>query len=210
MTKEITITQLYQLLHDQLGQQDWWPAGSTEEMLAGMVLIQNTNWKNVDRSLANLQQATDFDLTKLLDLSLDETKQLIQPSGFFNNKAVYLRSLLTAYRDNFADWKKLSTKQLRKELIALKGIGNETADVLLLYYFHRPTFVADNYCMRLFKTMNAFEKKPTYIQLKRAVEFDFPFDSKQAEEFHALIDEYGKLKSDFFKDYQLVLPTNIK
>ncbi|WP_125771840.1 endonuclease III domain-containing protein [Companilactobacillus furfuricola] len=210
MTKQITITQLYQLLHKQLGQQNWWPAGSTEEMLTGMVLIQNTNWKNVDRSLANLQKATNFDLTKLLALSLDETKKLIQPSGFFNNKAIYLHSLLTAYRDDFDIWEQLSTKQLRKKLIALKGIGNETADVLLLYYFHRPTFVADNYSMRLFKTMHAFEKKPTYLQLKNAVEFNFPFDSKQAEEFHALIDEYGKLKSDILQDYQLILPTPIK
>lgn len=210
MTKQITIPQLYDLLHEKLGQQNWWPAGSTEEMLTGMVLIQNTNWKNVDRSLANLQKATDFDLTKMLALSLDKTKELIQPSGFFNNKAIYLKSLLTAYRDDFSTWEKLPTSELRKKLIALKGIGNETADVVLLYHFHRATFVADNYCMRLFKTLNAFEKKPTYLKLKHAVEFDFPFDSKKAEEFHALIDEYGKLNSDDLNDYQLILPTEIK
>lgn len=210
MTEQITIPQLYNLLHKKLGQQNWWPAGSTEEMLTGMVLIQNTNWKNVDRSLVNLNQATNFDLTKMLDLTMEETKTLIQPSGFFNNKAIYLKSLLTAYRDDFSNWEKLPTNELRKKLIALKGIGNETADVLLLYYFHRATFVADNYSMRLFKTMNAFDKKPTYLQLKHAVEFDFNFTSKEAEEFHALIDEYGKLKSDFFKNYQLILPTAIK
>ena len=142
----------------------------------------------------------------MLALSTEETEQLIQPSGFFHNKAIYLRALLTAYRDNFDDWEKLSTPQLRKKLLALKGVGNETADVLLLYYFHRATFVSDNYAMKLFTKLHTFTKRPTYMQLKNAVQADFNFTSKQAEELHALIDEFGKLKSDYFDDYQLLLP----
>lgn len=190
----------------KLGQQNWWPAENTEEMLTGMILIQNTNWKNADRSLANLKQATDFQIDRMLSLPTEKMEELIQPSGFFHNKAIYLRSLLTAYRDHFAEWEKLPTNLLRKNLNALKGVGNETADVLLLYYFHRPVFVADNYSMKLFAKLHTFTKKPTYIQLKTAVERDFKLDSKQAEELHALIDEFGKLKSDFFDDYQLRLP----
>ncbi|WP_119325538.1 endonuclease III [Companilactobacillus musae] len=206
MYKQITIYDLLKILSKQLGEQNWWPAESTEEMLTGMILIQNTNWKNVDRSLTNLKQITNFDIDKILNLSKEELEALIQPSGFFHNKAIYLRSILTAYRDNFSEWSKLPTNLLRKKLLALKGIGNETADVLLLYYFHRPTFVSDNYAMRLFNNLHTFTKKPTYMQLKNAVEHDFKFTSKQAEELHALIDEFGKLNSDFFKDYQLRLP----
>lgn len=206
MYKQITIYDLLKILSKQLGEQNWWPAESTEEMLTGMILIQNTNWKNVDRSLTNLKQTTNFDIDKILDLSKEELEDLIQPSGFFHNKAIYLRSILTAYRDNFSEWSKLPTNLLRKKLLALKGIGNETADVLLLYYFHRPTFVSDNYAMRLFNNLHTFTKKPTYMQLKNAVEHDFKFTSKQAEELHALIDEFGKLNSDFFKNYQLRLP----
>ncbi|AKP67995.1 endonuclease III domain-containing protein [Companilactobacillus ginsenosidimutans] len=209
MSKKISIRELFEILQKQLGRQNWWPAQSTEEMLTGMVLIQNTNWKNVDRSLANLRDETNFDLDKLLSLDIDKLKELIQPSGFFNGKAEYLRSLLTAYRDNFSAWSKLSTPDLRKKLLGLKGIGNETADVLLLYYFDRSTFVADHYTMRLFKKMKAFDNKPTYMQLKKAVEFDFKFTPDEASEFHALLDEFGKLKSDFFDDYTLVLPTTI-
>jgi len=204
--KQITIYELLELLTNQLGEQNWWPAENTEAMLSGMILIQNTNWKNADRSLANLKQATNFEVDQILSLSTEDLESLIQPSGFFHNKAIYLRSLLTAYRDNFTNWSKLPTNLLRKKLIALKGIGNETADVLLLYYFHRPTFVADNYSMKLFTKLHTFTKKPTYIQLKNAVERDFKMTSKQAEELHALIDEFGKLKSDYFDKYQLHLP----
>ncbi len=210
MSKQINIRQLYEILNKNLGRQNWWPAGSTEEMLTGMVLIQNTNWKNVDKSLANLNERTGFNLDKMLSLDIDELKELIQPSGFFNNKALYLRSLLTAYRDDFEEWSKLSTPDLRKKLIALKGIGNETSDVIMLYHFDRSTFVADHYTMRLFKKMKAFDKKPTYMQLKNAVEFDFKFTPDEASEFHALLDEFGKLKSDFFDDYTLKLPTEIQ
>lgn len=206
MYKQITIYDLLDILHQKLGEQNWWPAENTEEMLTGMILIQNTNWKNADRSLANLKQATNFEVDKMLAVPQDQLQELIQPSGFFHNKAIYLRSLLTAYRDDFADWEKLSTNLLRKRLVALKGVGNETADVLLLYYFHRPTFVADNYSMKLFRHLHTFTEKPTYMQLKNAVERDFKLTSKQAEELHALIDEFGKLKSDFFDDYQLRLP----
>lgn len=206
MYKQITIYDLLDILHKQLGEQNWWPAENTENMLAGMILIQNTNWKNVDQSLINLKKATNFEVDKMLALSTEETEQLIQPSGFFHNKAIYLRALLTAYRDNFDAWEKLSTSQLRKKLLALKGVGNETADVLLLYYFHRATFVSDNYAMKLFTKLHTFTKRPTYMQLKNAVQADFNFTSKQAEELHALIDEFGKLKSDYFDDYQLLLP----
>ncbi|MFD1472365.1 endonuclease III domain-containing protein [Companilactobacillus mishanensis] len=209
MSKTINIRTLFEILQKELGRQNWWPADSTEEMLTGMVLIQNTNWKNADRSLVNLQDKTGFQLDKMLNLSLEEMEELIQPSGFFHNKAIYVRSLLTAYRDNFDEWSKLSTKDLRKQLLKLKGIGNETADVLLLYYFDRSTFVADNYTMRLFKNMKAFNIKPKYMELKNQVEQDFDFTPDEAGEFHALLDEFGKPKSDFFDDYILELPENV-
>lgn len=114
MYKQITIYDLLEILSKKLGPQNWWPAENTEDMLSGMILIQNTNWKNADRSLANLKQATNFETDRILALSTDEMEQLIQPSGFFHNKAIYLRSMLTAYRDNFDDWSKLSTPLLRK------------------------------------------------------------------------------------------------
>jgi len=204
--KQITIYDLLELLSNKLGEQNWWPAENTEAMLSGMILIQNTNWKNADRSLINLKKATNFEVDKMLAVPQDKLQELIQPSGFFRNKAIYLHSLLTAYRDQFDEWEKLPTNLLRKKLIAMKGVGNETADVLLLYYFHRPTFVADNYSMKLFTKLHTFIKKPTYMQLKNAVENDFKMTSKQAEELHALIDEFGKLKSDYFDEYQLRLP----
>lgn len=206
MTKEITIYDLYEILHHKLGEQNWWPAENTEEMLTGMILIQNTNWKNVDKSLANLKEATNFEVDKMLKISTEQLQKLIQPSGFFHNKALFLQSLLTAYRDQFPTWEKLSTTKLRKKLLSLKGVGNETADVLLLYYFHRATFVADNYAMRMFQNLDTFTKKPTYMQLKNAVEVDFDFTSKQAEELHALIDQLGKNKRDYLAEYQLHLP----
>ncbi|WP_057880647.1 endonuclease III domain-containing protein [Companilactobacillus kimchiensis] len=206
MYKQITIYGLLEILSNKLGTQNWWPAENDTNMLCGMILIQNTNWKNADRSLMNIKSSTGFDADKILALSIEDLQELIQPSGFFRNKAIYLRSLLTAYQNNFDEWEKLPTNLLRKKLIAMKGIGNETADVLLLYYFHRPTFVSDNYSMKLFTKLHTFTDKPTYIQLKNAVEHDFKFTSKQAEELHALIDEFGKLKSDFFDDYQLRLP----
>ncbi|CAJ1190290.1 endonuclease III [Companilactobacillus crustorum] len=206
MYTQITIYDLLKILSKKLGPQNWWPAESKTEMLIGMILIQNTNSKNTEQSLKNLRNATNFETDTILKLPTKKLEELIQPSGFFHNKAIYIRSLLTAYKNDFDNWEKLPTNLLRKKLIAMKGIGNETADVLLLYYFHRPVFVADNYAMKLFIKLHVFTKKPTYMRLKTAVEHDFKFTAKQAEELHALIDEFGKLNSDEFNNYQLKIP----
>lgn len=186
--------QLYLTLADYLGPQNWWPADSVTEMLCGMILVQNTNWDSAARSLENLRQVTAFDASVIRRLPSEQLEHLIRPSGFYHAKAKYLRNILTMYQDHFQKLSILPTPDLRFELLKISGIGPETADVLLLYLFDRSAFVADTYARKLFSKLTG--QNFTYKQLKLKVEQQTSFSPIEAQEFHALIDEYGKLKDD--------------
>ena len=182
--------QLYQTLRAEFGPQGWWPADNDVEMLCGMILVQNTNWQNVDQSLANLRQATNFDLATILGLPEAELQGLIRPSGFYRNKARAIRNVLTMYRDEYPALRTWATSALRKHLLAIKGVGFETADVMLVYLFDRAVMVADNYARRVVAAR--WGLTTTYQSLWAAAMADFPLTAAEAKEFHALLDEAGK------------------
>lgn len=184
------IRNIYNQLYKKLGPQHWWPADSDVEMLLGMVLVQNTNWNNAAKALKNISTATNFQLDKILNLSDKELEKLVMPSGYYHNKAKTVRNVLGMYQTSFSELKKLDTDTLREKLLAIKGVGEETADVMLLYLFNRPVFVADNYTRKFFSKY--FKQKFTYASLRKNIMKNFAFTVKDAQEFHALLDVYGK------------------
>lgn len=184
------IRNIYNQLYKKLGPQHWWPADSDVEMLLGMVLVQNTNWNNAAKALKNISTATNFQLDKILNLSDKELEKLVMPSGYYHNKAKTVRNVLGMYQTSFSELKKLDTDTLREKLLAIKGVGEETADVMLLYLFNRPVFVADNYTRKFFSKY--FKQKFTYASLQKNIMKNFAFTVKDTQEFHALLDVYGK------------------
>lgn len=190
---ELTPWTLYQRLAALLGPSGWWPADSKLEIAVGAILIQNTNWRNVDRSLANLRAATHFTPTNLAALSQADLIPLIRPSGFYQNKSralVALMAWLQARRFDLNAIGKTPAADLRQQLLAMPGIGQETADALRLYVFNQPTFIADNYSRRLFGWLGA--PANTYQQLYRRLPEVADWTLKDAQEFHGLIDNFGK------------------
>lgn len=191
---EITPWALYHRLAALLGPSGWWPADSKFEIAVGAILVQNTNWRNVDRSLANLKAATGFAPAKLAALSQLELIPLIRPSGFYQNKSralVQLFAWLKARDFALAQIGAGDPATLRKDLLALPGIGEETADALRLYVFDQPTFIADNYARRLFTWLKVPTK--TYAQLQRRLPGVASWALADAQEFHGLIDNFGKI-----------------
>ena len=184
------IRNIYNQLYKKFGSQHWWPADSDVEMLLGMVLVQNTNWNNAAKALKNISTATNFQLDKILNLSDKELEKLVMPSGYYHNKAKTVRNVLGMYQTSFSELKKLDTDTLREKLLTIKGVGEETADVMLLYLFNRPVFVADNYTRKFFSKY--FKQKFTYASLRKNIMKNFAFTVKDAQEFHALLDVYGK------------------
>ena len=140
-------------LSQHYGKQYWWQQNSLEDWLM-MILIQRTSSKNVAQAVHNLRPYMQVD--RLLALTQPELEALVRPAGFYRQKAQRIHDLLVWFVAQGGSFDKIAQKptaELRKTLLALNGIGNETADVMLMYTFGKKTFVADTYAMRLFNRL---------------------------------------------------------
>ena len=135
------------------GEQNWWQSDNKIEDLVSTILIQRTTEKNAKLALAGLMDVMTVE--GILALPLEELQERIRPAGFFKQKSQTIKGLLIWLREvgGFEVLSKIGTEELRKQLLELKGIGPETADVLLLYLFDRPVFISDEYARRLFRRL---------------------------------------------------------
>jgi endonuclease-3 related protein len=182
---------LYERMLAGYGRQHWWPAESQYEVVAGALLTQNTSWKNVEKAMANLRKAGALSPERILRTPNPELEALIRPSGFYRQKAERLK-LLTA---KYAEIKKRGSPPSREELLAVKGVGKETADSILLYAFDMPFFVIDAYTRRFCAHHRLFSGKE-YDAYRAFFESSLPKDVELYKEYHALIVEWGKRGSD--------------
>jgi len=167
-----------------------------EEVIIGAILTQRTNWKNVELTINNLKSAKINSLKDISRLGPKKLASLIKPSGFYKTKAQYLLNLTRFVIKNYGGlrkMKKAELKELRQDLLKLKGIGPETADSILLYGLDKPIFVVDEYTKRLVKIHN-LAKKIDYHFLQKLFEENLRRDYKLYQNFHALIVIDGKNK----------------
>jgi len=190
------ITKLYHIMLEEMGPQYWWPAETKKEIILGAILVQNTNWNNADQALITLKEQTDFSSDEILNLENSELETLIRPSGFYRNKTKTIQTVFEWFNQHNWDYEKIKETygtELRKELLALHGIGEETADVFLVYVFDQVEFIADKYARKLFNQLEFTNSIETYHGLKSKVELPSNFTYVDAQEFHGLIDEFGKM-----------------
>jgi len=190
------LTEIYQLLFDRFGPQSWWPGETQFEIITGAILTQNTSWANVEKAIKNLKSAHLLTPEKLCHLDVSQLAELIRPAGYYNIKASRLKSFLSWLFNNYdgqlQNLENLDTDRLRAELLAVKGIGPETADSVLLYAFDRPVFVADAYTARVAVRHGLIEPDADYEQLRELFQSNLPQKPQLFNEFHALLVKVGK------------------
>lgn len=156
------------------GPQHWWPAQSRLEVVAGGFLTQNTAWRNVERALASLRSARKLSLRGIRGMPAGQLAQLIRSSGYFRQKAArlknFVRFLDRRYGGSLARMFARPTEELRKELLALNGVGPETADSILLYAGGHPVFVVDAYTRRIFERHGIVPASAKYDEIRALVE----------------------------------------
>jgi len=168
-----------------------------EEVIIGAILTQRTNWKNVELALNNLKKAKINSLKDILRLGEKRLAPLIRPSGFYQTKANYLFHLVEFILRNYGNLEKMrkaNLKELRKQLLKLKGIGSETADSILLYALDKTVFVVDEYTRRLVKERGLVDNL-SYAFLQKLFEKNLRKDFRLYQDFHALIVISEKIKN---------------
>src|SRR5215469_14512134 len=164
----------YRTLLAHWGPQNWWPAQTRLEVIVGAFLTQNTNWSNVEKAIANLRRARVLSVSGLRSIPLRRLATVVRPSGYFRQKArklkTFIRFLDKNYSGSLDRMFAQPTDKLREELLALNGVGPETADSILLYAGNHPVFVVDAYTRRLLERHGHIAKKATYEEIRTLLE----------------------------------------
>ncbi len=190
------LTEMYEAMLAHFGPQGWWPGEGALEICVGAILTQNTNWANVERAIANLRAKGAMDVAAMLELGQADLAELIRPAGYFNVKARRLRSFLQAVADesdgDVVTFLTGPAETLREKLLAIHGIGPETADSMTLYAAGLATFVVDAYTMRIGQRHGLFPERTKYEDVRDLFQQSLPTDVPLWNEYHALLVATGK------------------
>lgn len=190
------LLEYYNELFRKLGPQKWWPAKTPFEVIVGAILTQNTAWTNVEKAIANLRRERLLNPTSLERVPQAKLARLIRSSGYFRQKAKKLKAFVKFLRREFggslAKMFHTPTEELREKLLAVHGIGPETADSILLYAGQHPAFVVDAYTKRILVRHGLASEKSKYEGIRALFENALPRDVQLFNEFHGLIVMTGK------------------
>jgi len=190
------LLEIYQRLLDTYGAQSWWPGESPFEVIVGAILTQSVAWSNVEKAIAALQQSDLLTPGKLAQAPIEEIAVLIRPCLYYNEKAKKLKAfssfLEDRYSNNLSSLLSLDISCLRQELLSVWGIGEETADAIILYAAKKPSFVVDTYTRRILQRLGIIEEKSAYAGIRNLVMESLPADVPLYNEYHALLVRHGK------------------
>jgi endonuclease-3 related protein len=190
---------LYAALARRFGEQRWWPARTPYEVAVGAILTQHTAWTNAARAVAALRARRLLRADRLAALSEGELAEVIRAAGTYRLKArrlhAFTRWLLDRFDGRFDGLRRAPLAALRREMLAIVGLGPETVDAILLYAAGRPLFVADAYARRLLARHGFLSDRADYEQARAFLEAHLPSDPALFNEFHALMVAEGKEQS---------------
>jgi endonuclease-3 related protein len=211
-----SLKKLFRQLSALHGAQGWWPVRSewpgrgyhpgktgipatrkgAFEVCMGAVLTQNTAWTQVEKALENLYNVQWTSPEKILKVSPEELAEQIRPAGYRNQKAAYLQAVAAWFLSKKGKPAVKDASELEEErcgLLKIRGVGQETADSILLYAFHLPTFVIDAYTRRICATLQIADFRAPYETLRALFMKALPPDTVLYQEYHALLVQHAKL-----------------
>lgn len=186
------INAVFYKLSAHYGDFDWWHKDKPYEVMLGAILVQNTNWNNAEKALKNLGNA--LDPRCISEMKEEELARIIKPSGYYNQKAKKVKALTAWFEKYHFDINKVRRRDkptLRAELLEIKGVGNETADAILVYAIRKASFVIDAYTRRIF-SRNGLSVPKNYDQFRRMIEIAIPEDNDLYAYYHGLMVDHAQ------------------
>ncbi|GEM81801.1 endonuclease III [Vibrio superstes NBRC 103154] len=192
MRAPMPISQVFSQLEQHYGRFIWWPEPDPYRIMVGAILVQNTNWRNAQKAIDNL--GDDLTPATILGLDIEVLAQSIRPSGYYNQKALKIGALTQWYQGYNFDIERvraLGLNDLRKELLGIKGVGGETADVILTYAVGKPSFVIDAYARRIFHRLG-YSVPKSYEAFRELMQQALPASTENYALYHGLMVEHGQ------------------
>jgi len=190
------LLQVFHRLLRHFGPRHWWPAETPFEVVVGAILTQSVAWRNVEVAIVNLKRLGLLDPRRILSCPQDVLEEAVRPTRYYRQKAVRLRDfcrvLCQEFEGKLDAMFSLEVDVLRKKLLAIKGIGPETADSIILYAADKPVFVVDAYTKRIFNRLGFFDDSLKYHEIQEFFALHLPQDVYLFNEYHALIDALGQ------------------
>ena len=190
------LEEIYNILFNTFGPRHWWPGDTPFEVAVGAILTQNTNWGNVERAIQNLKREKVLNSKALNKMQHKKLASLIRPAGYFNIKAKRLKNFLAYLSNHYSGsmnkMKAEDLHDLREELLAVNGIGPETADSILLYALDKPVFVIDAYTKRVLSRHRIVPERASYHEMQELFHNNISPDVRLYNEYHALFVMVGK------------------
>ncbi|MCL4426478.1 MAG: endonuclease III domain-containing protein [Firmicutes bacterium] len=187
---------VFRTLFDHFGPQGWWPAETPFAVIVGAILTQSVSWRNAERAIDELRRRDLLDPVGLFRIPEEELAEFLRPAGYYRAKArklkAFLQHLFSQYGGNLQGLLDRPTEELRGELLALYGIGPETADSIVLYAAGKPSFVVDAYTLRIFSRLRILPAGTKYEEARRFFQGHLPPDRALFNEYHALLVALGK------------------
>ena len=190
------LAQFYEALNAKMGPLHWWPGKTRFEVIVGAILTQSTAWSNVERAIANLRSEGLLDPSALQRIPIKRLEQLVRPSGYYRRKArklkAFVRFLESEFGGSLDRMFHQPTTVLREKLLAVHGIGPETADSILLYAGKHPIFVIDAYTRRIFSRHHLLGLGASYEEAQDFFHRHLSREVPLFNQYHALLVETGK------------------
>ncbi len=187
---------LYRVLRNRYGPSGWWPGETPLEIAVGAVLTQNTAWTNVEKAIALLKEHSMLDVRRIHSARPETLASLIRPSGYYNLKSARLKNLMQVIMELSAgDLEAFFSRDLhdlRSVLLAVNGIGKETADSICCYAADKITFVVDAYTRRILSRHSMAEEQADYETVRQLFEASLPRDLAVYKDLHAYLVFVGK------------------
>lgn len=187
---------IFDRLYERFGPQRWWPGETRFEMIIGAILTQSVAWTGVERAITRLKEADVLDPASLREMPQGELAELVYASGYFNAKArkikAFVKHLGERYGDDLDSLFSQDVVSLREELLSIHGVGEETADSIILYAAYKPAFVIDAYTRRIVDRVGLEVEGGSYGAYQRLFTEALPEDVKLFDEYHALFVALGK------------------
>ncbi len=192
----VSLREIYETLHGYFGDLHWWPGDSPFEVIVGAILTQNTAWKNVEAAIARLKAEELLHPIKLRRLDDQHLADLIRPAGYYRVKTKRLKAFLQFFYQEYQDDLDALFAEdlwvLRKKLLLVHGIGEETADSILLYAGGKTVFVVDAYTRRIMQRHRIISDKARYVDIQTLFMAGLPRSASLYNQYHALLVNTGK------------------